>query len=157
MFVKRLLFYAVFLLSVFCSAPPVLAQCFCGSFYHDDQSVEHVHVAKPIQKPPKKTLLQPFEEQVAALINVERARYGRAPFSIDEQGSLGARQHSVFMSQNGLIHANGYMECIAMAGGSPEYVVALWMASPPHQAIILANGSILSVGSYGAWHTIRVR
>ncbi len=144
-------------MNIFCFVELLNAQCFCGSFYHGDENMMHVQTAKPVQKPKRVTLLQPFEEKVAALINIERTRYGLAPFALDEQGSLGARQHSVFMSQNGLIHAYGYMECIAMTGGGPEHVVALWMASPPHQAIILSGGSVLSVGCSGAWHTIRIR
>lgn len=106
----------------------------------------------------KAALAEEFELAVIAKVNEYRMQAGLNPLAPDEEQCVGARQHSQYMaSRGGLVHAGGYMECIAMINGQADAVVNLWMNSPPHRSIIMSQGrSRIAVGHFGQWHTLRV-
>lgn len=109
-----------------------------------------------------------FVEQVVALTNAERARFGLAPLTMDSQLSQAAQNHSVDMALNdffGHIGSNGSTltnrllalgyqfqtaaDNVAAGYMSPGEVVQGWMESPSHRANILnPNLKDIGVGYY---------
>ena len=107
-----------------------------------------------------------YEQQVAALVNAERAKYGLAALTLDETLCGYARVKSQDMHDQGyfshtsptygspfdMMRSFGVSyrsagENIAMGYSTPEAVVAAWMNSEGHRANILsANYTTLGVG-----------
>lgn len=107
-----------------------------------------------------------YEQQVAALVNAERAKYGLAALTLDETLCGYARVKSQDMHDQGyfshtsptygspfdMMRSFGVSyrsagENIAMGNSTPETVVAAWMNSEGHRANILsANYTTLGVG-----------
>ena len=107
-----------------------------------------------------------YEQQVAALVNAERAKYGLAPLTLDETLCGYARVKSQDMHDQGyfshtsptygspfdMMRSFGVSyrsagENIAMGYSTPEAVVAAWMNSEGHRANILsANYTTRGVG-----------
>ena len=107
-----------------------------------------------------------YEQQVVALVNAERAKYGLAALALDETLCGYARVKSQDMHDQGyfshtsptygspfdMMRSFGVSyrsagENIAMGYSTPEAVVAAWMNSAGHRANILsANYTTLGVG-----------
>lgn len=107
-----------------------------------------------------------YEQQVVALVNAERAKYGLAALTLDETLCSYARVKSQDMHDQGyfshtsptygspfdMMRSFGVSyrsagENIAMGYSTPEAVVAAWMNSAGHRANILsANYTTLGVG-----------
>ena len=103
-----------------------------------------------------------YEQQVAALVNAERAKYGLAALTLDETLCGYARVKSQDMHDQGYFSHTGptygspfdMMRSFGMSYRSagenystPEAVVAAWMNSEGHRANILsANYTTLGVG-----------
>ena len=107
-----------------------------------------------------------YEQQVVALVNAERAKYGLAALTLDETLCGYARVKSQDMHDQGyfshtsptygspfdMMRSFGVSyrsagENIAMGYSTPEAVVAAWMNSEGHRANILsANYTTLGVG-----------
>lgn len=101
----------------------------------------------------------PFALKVMELINLHRSRVGLPPLTIDNSLVIGCQQHSRYMASYGFGHAYGIggMECIAMGVNTPESVVNMWLNSSGHRAIIMSRGTKFGFGSFGTFHTLRVR
>lgn len=106
----------------------------------------------------------PFEQQVAALVNEQRAANGLAPLTLSEELSIVARAKSQDMHDNNYfshtsptygspfdmlksfgISYRAAGENIAMGYSTPEAVVNAWMNSAGHRANIL-NASYTQIG-----------
>ena len=100
----------------------------------------------------------PFVVDCVQMINGYRVRMGLRPLELDKQLVTGCQYHSRYMASYGFQHAyNGGMECIAMGVSTPESLVNMWLNSSGHRAIIMSNAFKIGVGSYGTYHTLRVR
>ena len=117
-------------------------------------------------KPSGSTSVSSYEQQVVALVNAERAKYGLAALTLDETLCGYARVKSQDMHDQGyfshtsptygspfdMMRSFGVSyrsagENIAMGYSTPEAVVAAWMNSEGHRANILsANYTTLGVG-----------
>ena len=74
-----------------------------------------------------------YERQVVELVNVQRARNGLQPLSLDAELCRFARVKSQDM------HDNRYFDHTSPTYGSPEAVVNAWMNSSGHRANILST------------------
>lgn len=101
----------------------------------------------------------PFAAKVIELINWHRSQFGLPALKIDDSLVVGCQNHSRYMASYGFGHAYGIggMECIAMGVNSPEAVVNMWLNSSGHRAIIMSRSSKIGFGSFGSFHTLRVR
>lgn len=101
----------------------------------------------------------PFAVRVLSLINWHRAQFGLPPLQVDGSLMVGSQNHSRYMASYGFGHAYGIggMECIAMGVNTPESVVNMWLNSSGHRAIIMSRGTKFGFGSFGTYHTLRVR
>lgn len=101
----------------------------------------------------------PFTAKVIELINWHRSQFGLSALKIDNSLVVGCQNHSRYMASYGFGHAYGIggMECIAMGVSSPEAVVNMWLNSSGHRAIIMSRSSKIGFGSFGSFHTLRVR
>lgn len=96
--------------------------------------------------------------EVLRLFNVERAKENLAPLSLEARLITAATRHAEDMAARGVMsHTGGdgsnpgerlsrvgypwrtYGECVARGQPTPEAVVAAWMASPGHRAIIMGG------------------
>ena len=119
-----------------------------------NENVEGNQVAKTEET----ITIPPFTARVIELINAHRKQFGLPPLEIDVKLNSGCRMHSYFMASYGFQHAyNSGLECIAMGVNSPESLVNMWLNSSGHRAIIMSRGHKVGVGSYGTYHTLRVR
>lgn len=121
--------------------------------------------AKPEQPAtPANTSVSAYEQEVARLVNAERAKEGLAPLTLSAELSRVARMKSQDMHDRGyfdhnsptygspfqLMKSQGITyrtagENIAMGYRTPEAVVNAWMNSPGHRANIL-NASYTTIG-----------
>jgi len=113
--------------------------------------------------------LSKLEKDTFNLINVERNKLGIAPVTWNESISVAARKHSQAMQEQGnLYHDSGgqYAECCyggplhySSSSTTAEGIVAGWMSSPGHKAIILdgqyRQGAIGIARDKGFWATYR--
>ena len=112
-------------------------------------------------KPPGAASLRTVAKAVVCEVNLERRGRGLGAVSADPRLSRAARRHARAMVRLGFfahtspgggtlaerLRANGYAggrwaagETLAWGSGdraTPHSVVAMWMASPPHQAVLL--------------------
>lgn len=119
----------------------------------------------------------PYAQQVADLVNAERAKAGCGPLSVDAKLTAAAQSHSEDMANRGYfdhaspeghhadhrIEAAGYRwsawgENIARGQKDPAAVMNAWMNSPGHRANILncsfkQIGVGVRTGSGGPWWT----
>jgi len=88
---------------------------------------------------PPELKLHPVEEQIVALTNAERGRYGLPAMVIDPQLLGSARQHAAWMTNaRSMTHTRqSVAENIAMGQSSPQEALRSWMASSGHRANIL--------------------
>jgi uncharacterized protein YkwD len=110
-----------------------------------------------------------FAQQIAVLVNVERAAAGLAPLRVSTCAGGFASTWSAHMAASGdFSHqsltpimdgcgARGAGENIAYGGTSPEQFMTMWMNSPGHKANILRTSfTHLGVGvartSSGTWY-----
>lgn len=107
---------------------------------------------QPVSQAPPVAAFQlyPAEQQVIDQTNGERARYGRAPLTMDPRLMESARRHCIWMVQRrSLQHGNGgRAENIAMGQGSASQAVRDWMNSSGHRANILGGYSRIGVAGY---------
>ena len=101
----------------------------------------------------------PFTQRVIELINWHRSQFGLPALVVDNSLVVGCQHHSRYMASYGFGHAYGIggMECIAMGVNTPESVVNMWLNSSGHRAIIMSRSSKIGFGSFGTYHTLRVR
>jgi hypothetical protein len=101
-----------------------------------------------------------IEKGILEQINMERNKAGLNLIAWDESLHLGAREHSEYMAEKGMLfHATGYFsECVFSSTSSvmgidfPGYpdakiTVKSWMDSPGHRSILLGNE--YTVGAVG--------
>ena len=88
-----------------------------------------------------------IELAIVKKTNAERARFGRAPLTIDRSLMQSARRHTAWMSNMGsLRHTNAPVaENIAAGQSSSDQVIQDWMNSPGHRANML-NPSYRRIG-----------
>lgn len=118
-------------------------------------------VSETAEEPTQKTeqWICPFALRVMELINWHRSQVGLPPLTVDNSLVIGCQQHSRYMASYGFGHAYGIggMECIAMGVNTPESVVNMWLNSSGHRSIIMSRGTKFGFGSFGTFHTLRVR
>jgi len=90
------------------------------------------------------------ELQLVERTNVERARYGLPPLTLDPGLLHSARRHTAWMTRNRVLrHTSAPVaENIAMGQPSTAHAIQDWMRSPGHRANIL-NGSYTRIGVAG--------
>ena len=146
----------------------LLAQIEMMHAAHGTQPPLENESSKPQEAPDKEendnSGIQDFERQVAELVNVERAKYGLSPLTLNAELSNGARMKSKDMHDNkyfshtsptygspfdmmkslGITYRTAG-ENIAMGYHTPEAVVKAWMNSKGHRDNIL-NASYTEIG-----------
>ncbi len=116
---------------------------------------------------------QAYQDRVLAATNVQRGRAGLAPLRLSGcadgfadrwAGALraaGALSHQALSPILSTCGARAVGENVAYGNVSPEALVAMWMASPPHRANILTpTFTHLGVGAtsdtQGRWYGVQV-
>lgn len=116
---------------------------------------------------------QAYQDRVLVATNLERSRAGLAPLRLSScadgfadrwAGALraaGALSHQTMSPILSTCAARAVGENVAFGNVSPEGLVALWMASPPHRANILTpTFNQLGVGAtsdaQGRWYGVQV-
>lgn len=95
--------------------------------------------------------LHQIEHNIIAKTNAQRARYGKAPLTIDESLMHSARSHAQWMARNRVMqHTRANVgENVAMGQNSSTQAIQDWMNSPGHRANILSNQySRIGVAAY---------
>ena len=104
-----------------------------------------------VAKPVASFALNKVESEILRQTNATRARYGRAPLTMDKSLVRSARSHAIWMTRNrSLRHTSAPVaENIAMGQHSVSQVVQDWMNSPGHRANMLdATFSRIGVAAY---------
>lgn len=75
------------------------------------------------------------------LQNQERARYGLAPWKLNENLCVAAQKHAEWMAETGYyVHSNmRWPEIIHAGPRTPEHAVQDWIWSPSHHAVMLSG------------------
>ncbi len=126
--------------------------------------------ATPAQALPSAAATATYEARVLTAVNVQRAHHGRRPLASWSCIDRYAESWSAYLARTGLlVHrsmltvlrgcaATRVAENLARGGVSPEQVVAMWMASPPHRANVLddrlANAGVAATYAGGAWTVV---
>lgn len=86
--------------------------------------------------------------RLVELTNEHRARSGLPPVVLDTQMCLDAQRHATWMCDFGRFQHSGmpYMEIIHQSVGQPEYAIQGWIASPPHNGIMLSGATKVGFG-----------
>jgi uncharacterized protein YkwD len=90
------------------------------------------------------------ETGIVAAVNVERAKAGLKPVTLDDGLMESARKHGIWMAEKGrLRHSDNVNEIIAWGQENPERAVEDWMSSRGHRAAIMdAKYTKIGVGAY---------
>lgn len=86
----------------------------------------------------------PTIQNLVALTNQERARYGLPPVAIDPQMCLAAQRHAAWMAQTGVYqHSSlGLPEIIFQGPRTTAAAIQGWINSPAHHSIMLSGGRV---------------